>query len=141
MKQFLTTEQEAVLVEAICEQEQRTSAEIRVCVTYKLILRPERYAWQMFDELGMRGTERRNGTLIVMMPRMRKVVLIGDRAIHAVVAEDFWRKSVQAMIDEMHESGPLEALRTGLRRLGDTLSAHWPRQADDVNELPDDIIC
>ncbi len=140
MKEFLTTEQEAALVEAIRKQELRTSAEIRVCVTYKLILRPERYAWCLFDEIGMRATERRNGALIVMMPRMRKVVMIGDSGINAVVAEDFWRKSVQAMIAEMHETGPLDALRAGLRRLGDTLSAHWPRQADDVNELPDEII-
>ncbi len=140
MKEFPTSEEEAALVAAIREQELRTSAEIRVCVTYKFIVRPERFAWRMFDEVGMRATERRNGSLIVMMPRMRKVVMIGDSAINAVVAEDFWRKSVQAMIAEMHEHGPLEALQAGLRRLGDTLSAHWPRQDDDVNELPDDIL-
>lgn len=140
MKEILTTEQEAALVEAIREQELRTSAEIRVCVSYKFIVRPERFAWRLFDEIGMRNTKRRNGALIVMMPRMRKVVMIGDRGIDEVVAGDFWRKSVQAMIDEMHETGPLEALRTGLLRLGDTLSVHWPRQADDANELPDDII-
>ena len=140
MKKFLTTEQEAALVAAIREQELRTSAEIRVSVTYKFILRPERYAWRLFEKIGMHATEGRNGALIVMMPRMRKVVMIGDSGIEAVVTEDFWRKSVQVMIAEMHETGPLDALRAGLRRLGDTLSLHWPRQEDDVNELPDDII-
>ena len=140
MKAFLTTEEEAALVEAIREQELRTSAEIRVCVTYRFIVRPERYAWRLFDKIGMRATEHRNGALIVMMPRMRRVVMIGDSGINAVVDEDFWRKSVQAMIDGMHETGPLDALREGLRRLGDALSPHWPREDDDVNELPDDIL-
>lgn len=140
MKSFLTPEEEALLVQAIREQEMRTSAEIRVCVTYKLIFRPERHAWRMFEEIGMRNTARRNGALIVMMPRMRKVVMIGDSGVDAVVADDFWRKSVAAMIDEMHETGPLDALREGLRRLGDTLSAHWPREDNDVNELPDEIL-
>ncbi len=128
------------MVEAIREQEMRTSAEIRICVTYRFIVRPERFAWKLFDEIGMRDTALRNGALIVMMPRMRKVAMIGDCGVNAVVPDEFWRKSVQAMIDEMHENGPLRALREGLRRLGDTLSVHWPRQKDDVDELPNKII-
>lgn len=140
MKSFLSENEEAMLVEAIREQELRTSAEIRVCVTYRFILRPERHAWKLFEDIGMRATARRNGALIVMMPLMRKVVMIGDSGINAVVSEDFWKNSVKAMIHEMHETGPLDALREGLRRLGDTLSHHWPRQDDDVNELPDEIL-
>ena len=140
MKSFLTHEEEALLIEAIREQETRTSAEIRVCVTYKFIWWHERYAWRMFEEIGMRDTSRRNGALIVMMPRMKKVVMIGDSGVSAVVPEDFWRESVAAMIRHMHDAGPLDALREGLRLLGDTLSAHWPRDPEDMNELPDEIL-
>ena len=140
MKSFLTTEQEALLVEAIREQEARTRAEIRICVTYKFIWRHERFAWRMFERIGMRNTRERNGALIVMMVRMKKVVIIGDSGFDAVVPSNYWREAVVAMIREMHEAGPLEAMREGLRRLGDTLSIHWPRGADDLNELSDEIL-
>lgn len=140
MKSFLTTDEQASLVAAIREQEARTSAEIRVCVTHKFIWRHERYAWRLFEKIGMRNTERRNGALIVMMPRMRKVVIIGDSGFDAVVPSNYWIDAVAAMVRQMHECGPLDALREGLRRLGDTLSHHWPRTGADANELPDEIL-
>ena len=56
MKPILTDEEELLLVTAIREQEQRTSAEIRVCLTYKLLLRPERYAWKVFERACMQAT-------------------------------------------------------------------------------------
>ena len=140
MKSLLTTEEEASLVEAIREHEVRTSAEIRICVTYKFIWRHERYAWRLFDKIGMRNTRHRNGALIVMMARMKKVVIIGDSGFDAMVPPNYWIDAVAAMVRQMRDAGPLEAMRGGLRRLGDTLSTHWPRDADDSNELPDEIL-
>lgn len=140
MKAILTNEEEVSLVEAIREQEARTSAEIRICVTYKFILRPERYAWRIFNGIGMRDTRQRNGALIVMMPRMKTVVIIGDSGFDAVVPPNYWPDAVASMVRRMHDSGPLDALLGGLRLLGDTLSTHWPRGADDVNELSDDLV-
>ena len=140
MKSLLTPEDEALLIAAIREQEARTSAEIRICITPKFILRHERYARQLFEKNGMTRTRHRNAALIVMMPFMRKIVIIGDSGLNAVVSPDFWKEAVGAMIRQMHDTGPLEALREGLRRLGDTLSTNWPREADDVNELSDEIL-
>ncbi len=137
---FLTDEDETSLVEAIREQEARTSAEIRVCVSYKLIWNHERYAWRKFEETGMRDTAQRNAVLIVMMPRTKKIVVLGDSGVNAVVPPGYWQDAVAAMVRHMHDGGPLDALREGLRRLGDTLSTRWPRAADDVNELPDGIL-
>ena len=140
MTNFLTDEEEALLVTAIRTQESRTSAEIRVCVSNKLIFFPERYAWRMFEKIGMRNTRQRNGTLIVMIPRRKKIVILGDSGFDAVVTADFWNEAVSAMVKQMHAQGPLEALKEGLQRLGDQLAVHWPQQADDVNELPDEIL-
>jgi uncharacterized membrane protein len=140
MKSFLTAEEEASLVEAIREQEARTRAEVRVCVSYRLLWNHERYAWRKFEEAGMRNTRERNAVLIVMMPRIKKIVVLGDSGVNAVVPPGYWQDAVAAMVRHMHDAGPLDALREGLRRLGDTLAAHWPRGADDVNELPDAIL-
>ncbi len=129
-----------MLVDAIREQELRTSAEIRICLSYKLLWRHERYAWKVFDRAGMRNTRQRNGVLIVMMPVMKKVIIIGDTGIDSVVPSDFWKTTVAAMIHEIHETDALHSLREGLRRVGDVLSVHWPREDGDVNELPDEIL-
>jgi uncharacterized membrane protein len=140
MTNFLTNEEEALLVEAIREQESRTSAEIRICICDRFIFRPQRYAWKKFDEIGMRNTRHRNAALILMLPRMKTVVILGDSGFDAVVPAAFWSDSVKAMIAQMHDLGPLDSLREGLRRLGDALSLHWPRDPDDINELPDEIL-
>lgn len=141
MQSFLTPEDEAALLAEIRNQEARTSAEIRVCITYKFIWRHERYAWRVFEKAGMRNTRQRNGALIVMMPMMRKVVILGDSALNALVPAGYWQDAVAAMVHQMHEAGPLDALREGLRRLGDTLASAWPRDgAGDVNELSDEIL-
>ncbi len=140
MKSFLTNEEETALVDAIREQEARTSAEIRVCVSYKLLWNHEWYAWRKFEEVGMRDTRQRNAVLIVMMPRIKKIVIVGDSGVNAVVPPGYWKESVAAMVRHMHDAGPLDALREGVRRLGDTLAVHWPREANDRNELPDEIL-
>ena len=140
MKPILTDEEELLLVAAIREQEQRTSAEIRVCLTYKLLWRPERYAWKVFERACMQATRQRNGVIIVIMPRMKKVIVLGDTGVNALVPPDFWKETVEAMIHELHQSDALTALREGLQRLGDTLARHWPRTPGDVNELPDELL-
>jgi uncharacterized membrane protein len=140
MKPILTPEQEVLLVAAIREQELRTSAEIRVCISDKWVLRPDRYGWRLFDRTGMRQTRQRNGLLIVLMPRHKRVMVLGDCGIHAVVPAGFWSNAVTAMIDQMHQTSALEALLAGLRLAGDELARHWPRGDNDENELPDGII-
>ena len=140
MEHFITDEEEARLVEAIRFEEKRTNAEIRVCVTDKLVFRPKRYAWRLFDRIGMRNTKNRNAALIVMMPRVKQIVMIGDTALDDKVPAEYWEEAVKAMVKRMHEAGPLASLTEGLSRLGETLSQHWPATDDDVNELPDEFL-
>ena len=94
----------------------------------------------MFDQLGMRRTRHRNAALIVMLPRLRKFMVLGDTGLSAVVPPEYWEKIAAAMSQHMRDGRRLEALREGIRRLGDTLATHWPRQADDTNELSDEIL-
>lgn len=140
MDHFITDEEEQLLVAAIREQEARTSAEIRVCVTDKVIFRPKRYAWRVFEKNGMRNTRNRNAALIVMMPRVKQIVMLGDSGLDAVVSAGYWEDAVAAMVKSMNDHGPLASLQEGLRCLGDQLAMHWPRAADDVNELADEIL-
>lgn len=140
MKHFITDEEELLLVKAIREQEARTSAEIRVCVTDRVVFRPKRYAWRVFERHGMRNTQNRNAALIVMMPRVKQIVVIGDSGFDVMVPPDYWDDAVSAMVKGMHEHGPLASLQAGLEKLGDMLHMHWPREDNDLNELPDELL-
>lgn len=140
MDHFITDEEEQLLVAAIREQEARTSAEIRVCVTDNVVFRPKRYAWRVFEKNGMRNTRNRNAALIVMMPRVKRIVMLGDSGLDAVVPPEYWESAVAAMVKGMNDHGPLASLLEGLRCLGDTLARHWPPVDGDVNELPDEIL-
>jgi len=140
MKPFLTKAEEESLVAAIREQETRTAGEIRVCLSNKFAWRHERLAWKMFDRLGMRKTRHRNAALIVMLPRVRRFMVLGDTGLSAVVPPGYWEEIAAAMSQCMREGRRLDALCEGIRRLGDTMASHWPRQEDDRNDLPDDIL-
>lgn len=140
MTPFLTSKEEYRLMDAIREVESRTSAEIRVCIIQKRIWWHERYAWKLFDLAGMRKTRNRNAALIVMMPRSKKIVVIGDTGLNAVLAQGYWEETVDTMIHHMKNEGPLSALLVGLHKLGDTLAEHWPRELDNPNELADEMI-
>lgn len=141
MNPLLNTEEEARLMDAIREVESRTSAEIRICITPKRICWwHKRYAWKLFRMAGMHKTRNRNAALIVMMPRAKKVVVIGDAGLNSVVTQGYWQETIEAMIHSMKSEGPLAALLTGLQRIGDTLAEHWPRELDNPNELEDEII-
>lgn len=140
MEHFITDEEELQLIQAIREQEARTSAEIRVCVTDRLVFRPKRYAWRVFERNGMRNTVNRNAALIVMMPRVKQIVIVGDTGLDGVVPDGYWEDAVAKMVKGMHDDGPLASLQAGLRELGDVLSRHWPRKEGDLNELPDELL-
>lgn len=140
MKALLTPEEEARLMDAIREVESRTSAEIRICITHQWIWRHERFAWKIFERAGMRQTRNRNAVLIVVMPRVKRIVVIGDTGLDAIVAQKYWQETVDAMIHSMKTEGPLASLLTGLKRIGDTLAEYWPRELDNPNELDDEII-
>lgn len=140
MNSFLTTEEETRLMDAIQEVESRTSAEIRVCITHKRIWWHERFAWKLFHMAGMGKTRNRNAALIVMMPRSKKIVVIGDTGLNSLVDQKYWEETVDAMIHRMKFEGPLSALLAGLHKLGETLSEHWPRELDNPNELANEMI-
>jgi putative membrane protein len=45
-----------------------------------------------------------------------------------------------ALIDHVRAGRPGEGLAEAVRQVGVILAAHFPRDADDVNELPDRLI-
>lgn len=139
MKDFLTTEEEQAVVEAIRAAELQTSGEIRVVITSRWILRLERHAWRLFHRLGMTRTRHRNGALIVLSTRRRRFVVLGDSGLNEIVEPGYWDGIAKAIGGLLHEGRKVEALISAIRMIGKSMADHWPPEASNPDELPDSI--
>ena len=139
MKNFLTQEQEQAVVTAICAAEQQTSGEIRVVITSRWILRPERYAQRLFDRLKMTNTRHRNGALIVIFTRIRRFVILGDSALNENVKPDYWENIATGMTELLREGRKLDALISAIQTIGKTMTSQWPAEDSNPDELPNAI--
>lgn len=139
MKRFLTEEGEACVMEAIRAFESATSAELRVCVTYRWIWRMESRAWRAFRKLGMHKTADRNGILILIAPRAGRFFIVGDSGVHQPLGDAFWRSVAEEISVKMSDGSPEEALRHGIALVREKVAALWPHDSRRSNELPDEI--
>jgi len=136
---FFSKEQKVRILEAIRNAESNTSGEIRVHVERNCLGEPTDRAAYLFEKLDMHKTNMRNGVLIFMSYDDHKVAILGDAGISAVVPEDYWDKILDMVSNKFHEGDFTGGLETGIISAGTQLKKHFPRQSDDINELPDEI--
>jgi uncharacterized membrane protein len=138
-KAFLSQLDEANLVAAIAEAERKTSGEIRVFLSHRKPEDAVAAAQRAFDQLGMARTRERNGVLIFVAPRVRKFAVIGDAGVHQHCGPEFWTALAAEMSGHFRKAEFTIGIAHGIRKAGELLARHFPRQPDDVNELPDDL--
>jgi uncharacterized membrane protein len=136
---FLNKEERARVLDAVKQFETRTSGEIRVHLADHSRGEPTLSAVRAFEKLGMTRTRERNGVLIYVSVRDRRVAVIGDAGIHHAVQEIFWTGVVRAIEREFAKGRYVEGLAKGIEMSGARLAEHFPHRADDKNELPDSI--
>ncbi|MFT3885329.1 MAG: TPM domain-containing protein [Flavobacteriales bacterium] len=136
---FLTEAERLRVKEAIREAEQRTSGEIRVHLDEAIEEGVLDHAAFVFQELGMHRTKDRNGVLIYVSVPSQRVAVIGDTNIHARLGDGYWHDVLGILLKHFREGRACEGLCKGIAHLGEQLRTHFPFQADDTNELSDDI--
>ena len=129
----------ARVVAAIAAAETKTSGEIRVVVARRAARDPVAAATKHFERLGMTHTRHRNGVLIFLAPRSHTFAVIGDTAVHEKCGDAFWRLLTAAMALHFKRGEFTEGLVHGIEKAGHLLAEHFPRGADDRNQLPDQI--
>lgn len=127
------------LVEAIQKAERNTSGEIRVHIENSCSEELMDRAAFLFEKLQMHKTELRNGVLFYVAMKDRVFAILGDAGINSKVPEGFWDSIKERMTLLFQNNDPVGAIETGILMAGEQLKAHFPYQADDVNELSDDI--
>jgi len=125
---------------AITAAEQRTAGEIRVVIQAGKVDDPTARAAQEFARLKMHRTAARNGVLFLVAPDARTFAVFGDQGIHEKCGDDFWRGVAAVMESHFRAGDPTTALVEGIARAGELLATEFPRQSDDIDELPNQVI-
>ena len=87
-----------------------------------------------------RRTHGRTGVLIYLSMREHRAEIIADDSIAIKVEPEVWGEAMGDMLAEIRKGQIGEGMAAGVRDVGFVLAQHFPRGADDVNELPDRLI-
>ncbi|HEX7155515.1 MAG TPA: TPM domain-containing protein [Thermoanaerobaculia bacterium] len=138
-KEFLEKLDQPRIVEAIAHAEGLTSGEIRVHVQPRARGEIREVAERTFERLGMAKTELRNGVLLFIACEEQRFVILGDSGINAQVPAGFWDE-IAARLTIRFKAGELtDGIVEAIQSAGEELRHYFPRAADDVNELTNDI--
>jgi uncharacterized membrane protein len=124
---------------AIAGAEALSSGEIRVSLSRFFFGDVHRAARRAFAHMGMHRTRHRNGVLIFVVPSRRKVVVLGDEGIHQRVGQAFWEETAAAVAARFKAEDFTGGLLAGIEALGKVLAQHFPPEARNPDELPDDV--
>ena len=138
-KDFFTPSQQESIQASIATAELNTSGEIRLHVDDKCSGDPVAKAIKVFEKLKMHETELRNGVLIYVAIKDKKLAILGDKGINEAVSDDFWDAIKNDLVFRFKEGKYTEGLVEGIHASGEQLKTHFPYQSDDTNELSNDI--
>ena len=136
---FLSDQEQANILYAISDAESHTSGEIRLHLESRCRGDVLDRAAVVFETLAMHKTSLRNGVLFYLAMDDRKFAILGDAGIHAAVPDGFWNEVRDQVIAGLSAGKPAAGLASGIRLAGQQLSTHFPLEANDINELSNDI--
>ena len=136
---FIPTEGQRRIADAITAAERRTTGEICVHVTPRCRGNVMKRATRTFNRLHLYTTKRRNAVLIFVAYEDRKFAILGDTGINDVVPEGFWDGEVEELGRYLTAGRQVDGLCEIIARLGERLSEYFPGERDDVNELSNEV--
>ncbi len=102
--------------------------------------RASRLARRQFFERGLHLTPGRIGVLLFVSVPDQQVEIIADAGIDQVVPPGTWDAAIAAFVAEVRAGRVVEGFLATIERIGAELAGHFPRAADDVDELPNRLI-
>ena len=89
----------------------------------------------------MGATKERNGVLVYVAIKDRKLAIYGDKGIHEKIGDVFWNEAVKNMLSHFTTNNYAKGISEVIITIGDSLKQHFPYNADtNTNELSDEIV-
>jgi len=92
-------------------------------------------AIQAFYDHRLYQTRDATGVLLFLSLLERRVELLADTGIDALVPEGTWGGVVRELTADLRASHPVDGVVRAVARIGEILAAHVPRCPDDTDEL------
>jgi putative membrane protein len=102
--------------------------------------RVRRRAIAIFQAAAAGRTTGKTGILIYLSMAERRAEIVADEPILAVTDDHTWGEAMTALIADVREGRPGDGIVAAIERVGAVLAEHFPRSADDINEIPDKLI-
>ena len=93
-------------------------------------------AIEVFSQLRVWDTERNSGVLIYVLLADHAVEIVADRGIHAKAGTASWDAICKDMQAEFSKSAFHTGALGGIAAVASLMTAHFPPDGADVNELP-----
>jgi putative membrane protein len=93
-----------------------------------------------FTANGLHHTKAHTGILIFVSLLEHRVIVLADRGINQKVGAGTWDEIVHLITAGIKSDKACDAFCQAIERCGDILAAHFPRQADDKDELPNRLV-
>lgn len=138
-QQSISESDKIAIQEAIRSAEELTSGEIRVHIDQNCKGNPLERAIQVFNKLKMQATKERNGVLIYLSFKDKKLAILGDIGIDEKVGSDFWTSTKDQLILDFKNNQFTEGITNAVIEVGKRLKEYFPHQADDSDELSNEI--
>lgn len=139
VKDFFNEEQKQQIKTAIDKAEQHNTGEIRLHVEGDCDGDTVERAIQVFHRLHMQKTKHHNAVLIYLAVNHKKLAVVGDKAIHEKVSDQFWQDVKDHIISKFKQGQFTEGICEGVAKAGDMLKKYFPNKGENTNQLPDDI--
>ena len=102
--------------------------------------RVRRRAITIFQAAASGRTTGRTGILIYLSLAERRAEIIADEAILKVTDDHTWGEAMSALLADVKAGRVGDGIAAAVTQVGAVLSEHFPRSADDSNEIPDKLI-
>jgi putative membrane protein len=97
-------------------------------------------ALRAFYEKGLHRTRAETGILIFISALERRVWILGDRGINEKIPPGSWQVLASELAAGIRSGQATGALCHVIAGCGNELARHFPRRADDRNELTDEVL-
>ena len=102
--------------------------------------RVRRRAIAIFQAAAARRTTGKTGILIYLSLAERRAEIIADEAILKVTDEHTWGEAMTELLTNVRAGRIGDGIAAAVGHVGVVLSQHFPRSAQDLNEIPDQLI-
>ena len=89
----------------------------------------------------MHHSPERNGVLLYINTRRKKLAIFGDIRIHEKIGENFWVEIIQSLRSDLQNTDQEQAISQAVLRMGEVLKKYFPLDENQIhkNQLDNEV--